>query len=48
MEEVIETNQICWVIQYSFTVLGIIDAFVMHIILIFIPQNAKSRAVTHV
>ena len=27
---------------------GVIDAFIRHIIMHFSPQNAKSRALTHV
>ena len=27
---------------------GVIDAFIRHIIMKFSPQNAKSRALTHV
>ena len=27
---------------------GVIDAFIRHIIMNFSPQNAKSRALTHV
>ena len=47
IDEVIKIYQNCRVIQYSYTIFGS-DAFIRHTILIFSPQNTKSRAVTHV